>query len=88
MRQVRKESIPNDQLMEEKKFDFVDKIFSSDMGTTEYVSNAKHLKSNIEQKLSKCYSFGRCIWSSICMESGMKQDYTKTNGQCLVGQGI
>ena len=44
MRQFRKESIPNDQLMEEKKFDFVDKIFSSDMGTTEYVSNATALE--------------------------------------------
>ena len=24
----------------------------------------------------------------LCVENGMKKDYTKTNGQCLVGQGI
>lgn len=44
MRQVRKESIPNDQLMEKETFDFVDKIFSSGMGTTEYVFNITALK--------------------------------------------
>lgn len=44
MRQVRKESIPNDQLMEKEKFDLVDKIFSSDMGTTEYDFNISALE--------------------------------------------
>lgn len=51
-------------------------------------SISQHSKSNIEQKLPKCYSFGRCTWSSLCVESGMKQDYTKTNRRCWVGPEI
>ena len=53
MRQVRKESIPNDQLMEKEKFDLIDKIFSSDMGTTEYDFNISALEKQHWAKTSQ-----------------------------------